>query len=410
MKSTQTIILAIFGLSVAVRGYGEEQRANAGRDKGSRTNNLWQVQVGWAHQWNRGMSVHGPAPMPSAGGRRALSAAPGLTYPDNNARIPREFNDGYVRPDLWTEDTGLPAERQGMTWNWGVQNASQYNYDGGVHPTLSYHISRGEYVGPAYNTGRGGKSDDDFPSDGIEIKAKRLLHAWMRGNGTASNRNDKVALETSLVVGLAWFPSTKQRSRRSTGQEVFGLSETYTYLDYYGTAEGGSWPAIDVPYSGTYGTVGGSDAGPLIPVTPESAALASVYLGSLNNSVEIESKLWRLRGEVGLEFTKPLTERLSVYVAPQFVLEFVDMSVERDERGSGGGMGTSRSDSKHKMAVHPGVLLTAGTDYRLSENWYAGASVGYEWLFEDPSVNVGPDRVEYDLNGGEFSLYIGRSF
>jgi len=25
-------------------------------------------------------------------------------------------------------------------------------------------------------------------------------------------------------------------------------------------------------------------------------------------------------------------------------------------------------------------------------------------------VRVGPDRVEYDLNGGEFGLYIGRRF
>lgn len=409
MKAKQTRILAVLVLTSAWVCYGEEPNASAGRDKGSRTNNLWQVQVGWAHQWNRGMSVHGPAPSPSTGGRRALSTAPGLTYPDNNALLSREFNDGYVRPDLWTGDMGVPAERQGMTWNWGAQNASQYNYDDGGHPTLSYHISHGEYVGPAY-TGKGGKSDDDFPSDGIEIKAKRLLHAWMNGDGTTSNRNDKVALETSLVVGLAWFPGTKQRNRRSMGQNVYGLSETYTYLDYYGTAEGGSWPALDVPYSGSYGSVGGSDAGPLIPATPESAALASAYLGSLHNSVEIESKLWRLRGEVGLEFTKPLTERLSLYVAPQLVLEFVDMSVERDESSSGGGTVTSRSDSKHKMAVYPGVLLTAGADYRLSENWFAGASVGYEWLFEDPSVNVGPDRVEYDLNGGEFSLYIGRSF
>jgi outer membrane protein W len=62
------------------------------------------------------------------------------------------------------------------------------------------------------------------------------------------------------------------------------------------------------------------------------------------------------------------------------------------------------------MAVYPGVLLTAGADYRVTENWYAGASVGYEWLFQDPYVHVGPDKVTYDLNGGEVSLYIGRYF
>jgi outer membrane protein W len=62
------------------------------------------------------------------------------------------------------------------------------------------------------------------------------------------------------------------------------------------------------------------------------------------------------------------------------------------------------------MSLYPGVLLTAGVDYRISENWYAGASLGYEWLFDDPSVRVGGYRVDYDLNGGEFSLYVGRHF
>jgi len=411
MKAKQTRILAVLVLTSAWVCHGEEPNANAGRDgkAGSRTNAGWRVQAGWVHQWNRGMSVRGPAPMPSTGGRRSLSGAAGLTYPDNNAPIAREFDDGYVRPDLWTGDTGVPADRQGMTWNWGVDNAGQYNYDGGVHPTLTFHRDRGEAVGGAYST-TGGQSDDDFSSDGVEVKAMHLLRSWTKGGGTSNQPNAKVSLNMNLVVGLAWFPANKQTHRRAMEQDVYSLSETYTYLDYYGTEAGGSWPALDVPYSGSYGSVGGTDAGPLIPAMPESATLDSAYLGKLRNNVEIESKLWRLRGEVGIAFEKPLTDRLTVYVAPQFVLEFVDMSVERDESGSGGGTATSRSDSKHKMAVYPGVLLTAGADYRLSENWYAGASVGYEWLFEDPSVNVGPDRVKYDLNGGELSLYVGRSF
>ena len=62
------------------------------------------------------------------------------------------------------------------------------------------------------------------------------------------------------------------------------------------------------------------------------------------------------------------------------------------------------------QGAQPGVLLTAGVDYRFSENWYAGASLGYEWLFQDPSVRVGPDKVTFDLNGGEMSLYVGRRF
>ncbi len=407
MKSTQSHRVAIMALATALAGTGTVARAD---DAGSRTN-AWRVQVGWVRQWGRGMSVRDPSPAPQGGGRRPLSGTPGLTYPDNSAIVPREFDDGYVRPDIFTGDTdpSVPAERQDMTWNWGVDNASQYDYDGGVHPTLEFHIDRGETVGPVYAVSSG-KSDDDISANGIEVKAKRLLYSWTRAGGETNQTSDEVLFDMSLVVGLAWFPQSKQTHRRATGQDIYGRSETYTYLDYYGTEAGGSWPALDVPYSGTPGEIGGPDAGPLIPMTPESSALSEVYLGTLRNSVEVKSRLWRLRGVAGVEFTKPLTERLSVYVAPQFVIEFVDMSVRRIETSSGSGASASRTDHTHKMSLYPGVLLTAGADYRLSENWYAGASLGYEWLFVDPSLRVGTDRVTFDLNGGEMSLYVGCRF
>lgn len=410
MKSIQRNSVFIVALTVAAAGYGQEQRANAGRGTGPRTNSTWQVQVGWVHQWGRGMSVHGPAPALSLRSGRAAGGTPSLTYPDNNAVIPRDFDDGYVHPDLWTGDRGVPAERQGKTWNWGADNPSQYDYNGGVNPTLTYHIDRGEYLGGSA-TATGGSSDDDLPSEGVEVKFTHLLRSWTKGGGATNEPTPKVTLDMNLVVGLAWFPGNKQTHRRSTGQNVYSLSETYSYPDYYGTAAGGSWPALNIPYAGNYGSVGGTDAGPLIPATPDSSALVSAYMGTLRNNIEIESTVWRLRGEVGVEFVKPITDRLSVYAAPQLVLEFVDMSVDRTETATGpGGTSTTRSDSEHKMGLYPGVLLTAGADYRLSENWYAGASVGYEWLVEDPSVHVGPDKVEYDLNGGEFSLYVGRRF
>jgi hypothetical protein len=135
-------------------------------------------------------------------------------------------------------------------------------------------------------------------------------------------------------------------------------------------------------------------------------------MGTLNKSVNIKSKVWRLRGATGVEFSVPLTERLSVYVAPQAVLEFVDMSVDRTETTSytGGGESRSISDHEHKMGVYPGVLLTAGANFQLTDHWYLGASAGYEWLFVDPYVHVGPDKIEYNLSGGECSLFIGCSF
>lgn len=411
MKTKNMTLITVLLMTSAVSAFSAESAAKADNDMEKEdTLGKWDVQVGWVHQWGRGMSVSGPSLSMDAGGRRAMPGSMTLTYPDNNALIPREFDDGYVRPDLWTTDPGVPAERQGMTWNWGVVNSSQYNYDGGNQPTLTFHVSKGESVG-AVRSGDGDTSDNDIPSDGIEIKASRNFYTWTRD--ASNDVPAEVVLNINLIVGLAWFPQGgSQWNRRAVEQDVYRVSETYTYSDYYGTEAGGSWSPLIVPYSGEYGSIGGSGAGPLIPETPESASLQAAYVGTLTKRVDLESEIWRLRGEIGAEFVMPLTDRLRLYVDPQFVLELVDMSVERTETYSysRGSQSSSHTDSEHKTRLYPGFLLTAGADYSLTENWFAGASVGYEWLFDDPSVHVGSDKVEYDLNGGEVSLYIGRQF
>ena len=413
MKITTTSIVAIVALTSAMAGYSEEPKGNTNTNATKNANNQWKVQAGWVHQWGRSMSVRGPSPTPFTSGRPSLSTAPGLTYPDNTLYIPRQFDNGFVNPDIWTGDPSVPVERRGMTWFWGADSAGQYNYNGGVNPTLTFNIARGEYVDSAYTIRNGGNSEDDMPTDGIEVIAKRILYSWTRGGGTSNEPNDKVWLDMSLIVGMAWFPAAKQRHLRAMGQNVYGLSDNYTYLDYYGTPAGGSNPALVIPYTGTYGTIGDPDAGPLIPGLPDSATQTATYLGSINRSIEVESKLWRLRSQVGVEFSAPILERLSIFAAPQLVFEFVDMSVNRTETSSYTGVGggsTSQYNSKHKMGVYPGALLTAGANFLITKNWYLGASVGYEWLFVDPSVKVGPDKVTYNLDGGEFSLYVGCSF
>ncbi len=418
MNSTHGIIVVAVVLGAVLAGQAEDART----DK-------WKVQAGWVHQWGRGMHVDGPAPsLPNndfpaltLGGTRLLSGRPSLTYPDNSLLIPRLFSDGSVQPDYWTTDAGLLSgpnpERYGMTWNWRADSAGQYNYDGGNHPTLSYQIGRGAVLDGEVTVAGDNTSDNDLPADGVEVKVSRLLHSWPSGAGAANDSYTNVLLNMDLVLGLAWFRNAKQHSSRSVDQRVYGQTERYTYSDYYGAsgAPGGPWPALVVPYSGSYGSA--TDAGPLLPATPESSVMVSSLVGTLRDSVVIESQMWCLRGEIGLEFAKPLTERLTVWVTPQFVLECVDMRVTRTETvtfaGRSSGATTqvgSAAYREQKTALEPGFLLTAGADYRFSEHWFAGASLGREWLVDDPSVKVGPDRVSFDLDGDEVSLFLGRTF
>jgi len=239
--------------------------------------------------------------------------------------------------------------------------------------------------------------------DGIEVKLNRRLLAWEKDNYRTQGKLSDVRLNMDLVLKLAWFPMKEQRYQRSASQRVHAVSEEYTYNDYYGGSDavGGSFPPLDVPYSGSYGTE--SDAGPLVPVTPQSSRRISRFIGTTRNQVAIRSEIWRLRGAAGIEFTKPYTDRLNLYVAPQLVLEWVSMDVERTESitytsGSSGQTSTvaARADRNSRTLVVPGLLLSAGADYRLTGEWFASAALGWEWLTENPSVRVGSNRVRFD--------------
>ncbi len=392
-----------------------------------RRDNQWEAQVGWVRQWNRQMRITGTDPTLSVteiGGRQLLGGMPAFTYPDSGAFIPRTFDDGYVHPDYWTGDrellNGPDPERFGTTWNWGADRAGQYDHDGGRHPTLTFHIDRNVAVleGASSVTGDSASQKDGMPVDGIELKLNRLLHTWAKNAGDAGLQAEDKALLMDLVLRLAWFPKQGQRFQRSQSQRMLAVSEAYVYHDYYGgnTAVGGPFPPLDVPYHGSYGTA--TQAGPLIPVTPESMQHVSRAIGTVRNNIAIRSEMWRLRGAAGLEFVKPLTRRLSLFVSPQFVLELIRMEAVRTEAVTftSGATGESdvvvaaRSDRESKTQVVPGFLLNAGANVAITENWFLSAGFGYEWLTENPSVRVGSTRIGYDLEGWEFNLAVGRWF
>lgn len=426
MKTIQMISMMWVALTAAAVSVFAQDAATDSGETRQQSKSKWRAQVGWVHQWDRGMTVSGPVQTLSiteVDGRLLVSDPSDLTYPDNSAQAGRTFDDGYVRPDYWTGDAallgGVNAERYGTTWNWGVDNAGQYNYDGGNHPTLTFHVDNDEAVtdGALVITGSSGKQDSGLPVDGIELKVNRLLYAWMKDNRHVELKPSDTLLNMDLVLRLAWFPKDEQTFQKSSSQRILAVSEEYTYDDYYGGSDavGGPYPPLEVPYSGSYGTP--TDAGPLVPVTPTSAQRISEFMGTVRNPVAIRSEVWRLRGAAGLEFVKPLTKRFSLYVSPQIVLEVVQMDVERTEsvtftRGDSGPTTTvaARADRETKTEVVPGALLTAGVDFLFTEDWFVSASLGWEWLTDNPSVRVGPDRIRYDLEGGECNLSVGRMF
>ncbi len=370
----------------------------------------WRLQAGWVHQWGQSMEVRGPAPslynslIPRGGSKWFGQLPPGaMTGPEDGLPVVWNFDDGYVFPD---EESGVrPGGDPGAplsTHYWHYQNAGQYD---SVADTLTFHRDLG--LRSSGSPGVRGDNDDTFQSDGVEIKASRWLHTW-----------EEWDVDLDLVVGVAFFPDTQtMRNERMTEQNMVRETETYTYSDYFGSPAGGNWqPGLDhwYPYYGRFRTNDDPPGdNPIIPLDYEVSSERTP--GVIRDTAQIEGRLWRLRGEVGPTFTKPLTRRVSVYVAPQLALEFVDACVHRSEtvtfteNGQTSRLG-SRSDHNDKTTVVPGFLLTAGTDCLVSENWYVGGSLGWEWLSRDVTVSVGPDRVRFDLDGYELNLYLGRKF
>lgn len=403
--SKNGFLIALVVVAAVAVGRGEEPREKN-----------WKVQAGWVHQWGRGMDVSGPAPslyntlIPRGGSRGQGQLPPAQTGdigPEDGVPTVWNFNDGYVfRDEQSAVDPGGDPNNPSSTHYWHYQNPSQY--DGEKH-TLTFHRDSGMQNAGAPSV-KGDTSSDDFASDGIELKISRWLHTWKEWD-----------TDIDLVLGLALFPDKQTlRNQRTTVQKVSNISGTYIYSDFFGSPQGGNWqPGLDhygPGYDGQYHTLPGDTDNPIIPLY-YIAGSEGASAGVIRDTVQIKGSLWRLRGEVGPMLTKPLTQRLSAYISPQFALEFVDASVSRTETvtytdtGSGKTreVGT-RFNRKSKTELVPGFLLTAGADYFVSDNWYVGGSLGWEWVSHNMEMKVGPDTAKFDLDGGEFSLYLGRKF
>jgi hypothetical protein len=406
MKTSYTILTAAAVWVTVAIGQGEEAIEAPRKD-------VWRVRAGWVHQWGRDMEVRGSAPsyyrslLPRSGNPRWAGKPPPGEMSGPWVGRPGEsdwnFDDGYVFPDEESGERpgGDPANPY-STHYWHYTSADQYDAE---NHTLTFHRDMGMRTDGAPRSALGG-IDENLPRNGINVSASRWLHTWEERN-----------VDLDLLVGLTWFPKTKTlRNTRSTDQNVVRENLAYTYFDFFGDRgwqpELGSYGYGAGGYWGEYSTLPGDTDNPILPLEYD---VSDPTRGLVRDTARINGKIWRLRGEAGPTFTRPLTERLSLYLAPQFVLEYVKARVYRTEtvtlyeEGQSSLLG-SRSHKNKTTRFVPGVLLSAGATYLISEHWHVGASVGYEWLSRDVSLSVGPDTVNFDLKGGECSLFLSRQF
>jgi len=103
----------------------------------------------------------------------------------------------------------------------------------------------------------------------------------------------------------------------------------------------------------------------------------------------------------------------NVFVSPLISCSLVDVSVDRHEAFSltpvGGAPTTlqSWSDNADKQAFRFGAGIFAGADWPLSAKWALGVKAGYQAVFDDVKVDVGPNQVTVDPSG--LSVVVGVS-
>ncbi|HTI99717.1 MAG TPA: hypothetical protein VL527_12620 [Dongiaceae bacterium] len=297
----------------------------------------------------------------------------------------RSYDNGYVNRDA---ATGNPASLDpNTTWNWGYQNASQYN---STANTLSYQKTGA----PGYvNTvNKSVSTSDDVSGCGIELSGGLPLY-------------DQEGWSVDLCFGFSGVWGSKLRINTSNYSE--DLRQIVT-TDVYSTA---GVAAADFPaagYSGTYdGPFGTPPAGgTLVPNLPTSRNSVSNHLSTTSNNINFAVDQSIFQFSVGPQIGWAASDKVSFNLRPTVSLNIVDVDVSRNETFGA----NSAADHGSSTDVFFGMGVIAGVNVDLGRGFYVGVHGGYEWVSETVDVSVGPNTVSFDGSSFVLGAEVGWNF
>ena len=309
----------------------------------------------------------------------------------------RVYDDGYVKLDSGTLNPNSVGGA-GNTWNWGYNQASQYNAQAG---TLTFH-KQGD-VG--YQTSAGSSSTaKDLDGAGIQLSGGFRIYEsgrWSVGLGLG-------------LQGL-WGLETKS-SVRAFSDTVGRLTVTDT-RNVTSAADPNLGFPLPQDYAGTYaGPAGGSSTWgggfPVIGNLPDGRTTSMETLSTSINTVDYRVKTDFYEFTLGPKIGYQASESVSLHLTPKLGLALLDVSAKRAEtfvdstQGNLGNWNDSSSSSKWRFTTG----LSAGADVDLGGGYYAGLNGGYEWTVADVSFNLGPNNVSFSGSGYVFGLTFGKRF
>jgi hypothetical protein len=307
----------------------------------------------------------------------------------------RTYANGYVG---LSPSTGNPAAIDpNTTWNWGYNNASQYDAAAG---RLSFFKQGVPGYTPTLNSSLSG--DDTMLGKGIELSA-----------GVRLKESGKWSFNLGLGFQGTWGANANLNG--STYAERIGRVDVTDRYDVSGI------PAAAFPAAGHHGTYNGPfdpAATPPYTIIPNLPARdrQTVDLGwTAQNSVnlDVDMALYEIALNPSISFAA--TKRLSLCLTPKISLNIMDVSANRSENfyQTQGGVNTTQnqwSDSASKTQVAFGLGATFGANYDLGKGWYTGVFGGYEWVMEKVEIAAGPNQVTVDASGWVAGVTFGKTF
>jgi hypothetical protein len=309
----------------------------------------------------------------------------------------RTYDNGYVKLD---PGTGNPTTIDpNTTWNWGFNNAGQYN---SAAQTLSFQ----KQGAPGYNT---------------------LLNGSPGGNDGAWGAGFQIVAGLPLSQSGDWsFDLTLGFQGLWNGHESFSTSSyredvrQITVTDSYDVSGIG---AANFPAGGFHGTyLGPFDTPPVVPspVIPNLPAsrtsASSAALSTSYNTIgfDIDQNLYQL--SVGPQIGWSASPSVKLHVRPTVSVNFIDASVKRTEEfiqmpaGGGSTVLGQWSDQASRQQVYLGLGAVGGVDLEFGKGYYGGVFGGYDWVADSVKVTVGPNNVLLDASGWVVGLSVGKRF
>lgn len=363
---------------------GAEEATVAVQPTKSRTR--FELRVGPA--WNFGGRITGRW-NPSAV-RRMVSASYGSTsvrnsVPSATGFADRDYVDGFVHLDEGTTDPDTMI--YGTTWNWGYDNASQY--DGS---TVSFHsdpVGSSSSVRPL--DAAPVEDDEDVDFLGIDVQGRLPLGEWLRG-------------ESGLLFGFRWFDCEKVDFDRSAAI-VRESHSSYRYVDVYDA----QWPGFpSAPYANDVTGPGYLlDNQPLYRTTQSSGGSSSTWLARSRAEVEMDKLDLRL----GLTQEWRPVSWLGLEIQPQLAVAYVDLSADVETTVTAGrSTKLHRIDHGDKDAWVWGAGIEATLAADLGRGWSLAASAAWDAWFDDVKVAAGPYDIKAELGEWTVALAFGKEF